>query len=474
MAINLSGMASGLDTESIIQQLMSIEQNKVTAVKMRQVSVTQHKTDLSNIKTKLDTLSSAAAALASPSLYKATQTTASSDPTKLDVQVLGGAGIGGHSIQINRLASSAQHGFDYTPDAANAGKLTFYYGADPNAADISKVTIDVPANATATDIATAVNANEAAPVYAAVVKDGTTEKLVFSSRKTGDKADFTVDTSAMAAGSSLSTDPAYERTTNLNAEIYVDGSATALHPESNIVDTIIPGVRVTLKGITTSPATVATTQPAVDPKAIADKVTALVNAYNDVVTATRAQLTERRDPKATTTFGLQAGALFGDTQLNAMLTTLKTQMRQSLGGLGLSGLADLGVDVPKASSTVTQEAKDGKLVIDTTKLTDAINADYTKVRDLFAGKSGVKGLSGLLSDYVTSQTGSDGTLTGRMKSDDTTLKGFDDQITRLNDRMKAEQDRLKKQFAAMESALANSQTQQAWLTSQIKSLGNAG
>ena len=34
-----------------------------------------------------------------------------------------------------------------------------------------------------------------------------------------------------------------------------------------------------------------------------------------------------------------------------------------------------------------------------------------------------------------------------------------------------EQKRLKKQFAAMETALNNSQTQQAWLTSQIASLG---
>src|SRR3954471_9972658 len=173
MAINLSGMASGLDTESIIQQLMAIEQNKVTVVQKRQVSVTQHKTDLSNIKTKLDAVKTAAAALSDPALYKATQTTGSSDVSKVDVAVTGGAGIGGHSVQINRLASSAQHGFDYTPDTTNAGQLTFYYGTGAGAATApnnSKVTIDVAANASATDIATAVNANEGAPVYAAVIK----------------------------------------------------------------------------------------------------------------------------------------------------------------------------------------------------------------------------------------------------------------------------------------------------------------
>src|SRR3954449_3242091 len=118
-------MASGLDTDSIIQQLMSIEQNKVTAVQMRQVSVTQHKTDLTTIQSKLNAVKSAAADLAAPALWKPDQTTASSDPTKVDVAVLGGAGIGGHSVQIDRLASSAQHGFSYAPDATTAGKLTF-------------------------------------------------------------------------------------------------------------------------------------------------------------------------------------------------------------------------------------------------------------------------------------------------------------------------------------------------------------
>ena len=34
--------------------------------------------------------------------------------------------------------------------------------------------------------------------------------------------------------------------------------------------------------------------------------------------------------------------------------------------------------------------------------------------------------------------------------------------------------RLKAQFAAMETALSNSQTQQAWLTSQISSLPTLG
>src|SRR4051812_29771211 len=143
--ISLTGMASGLDTDSIISQLMALEQNKVVAVQMRQVKVQAHKDDLSAIKTKLDAFKSAAAALSDPGTWKATQTTASADPTKLDVALLGGAGIGGHTLQIDKLASSAQHGFTYTP-SATAGSFDLYYGADPLATGASKVTVSVAAN----------------------------------------------------------------------------------------------------------------------------------------------------------------------------------------------------------------------------------------------------------------------------------------------------------------------------------------
>src|SRR3954452_6698169 len=168
MPVNLTGWASGLDTDSIIQQLMQVESTKVTAVQKKQIQVTQHKTDLDNIRTALNKIKSTAADLSSASLWKPTQTTGSSDTTKLDVSVTGGAGIGGHSIQINRLAASAQHGAAY-PAPTTDGSLTFYYGADPNATGASKITIPVAANATVSDVATAINANDTSPVYAAVI-----------------------------------------------------------------------------------------------------------------------------------------------------------------------------------------------------------------------------------------------------------------------------------------------------------------
>ncbi len=468
MPITLSGMASGLDTDSIISQLMAIEQNKVTAVQRRQTSVTQHKTDLTTIKSKLNAVKTAAADLTSATLWKPAQATTSSDPTKLDVAVTAGAGIGGHTVQINKLASSAQHGFSYDgTGVATDGTLKIAYSNDPS----TSVDISVKAGATATDIATSINANDKSPVYAAVVKEGGVDRLVFSSRKTGSNADFTVDTSALADPSKMAELPAYKRDgLALNADVLIDGVAPTEPVESNVIENAIPGVRLTLKGVSTSPVSVNTTQPAIDTDAVSKKVQALVDAYNNVVTSTRSELAEKRVPTATSTSDLQKGQLFGDSGMVSMLSQLKNTMTKALTGLGLTGLADIGITVPKAGAS-TEDAKAGKLVFDSDKFKSAMAADYTKVKELFAGSGATKGMTSVISDFVTGQTGASGLLTGRMASDDTVLKGFTDQIAKLNTRMATEQSRLKAQFAAMETALNNSQTQQAWLTSQIATLG---
>src|SRR5918912_1897516 len=177
-------MASGLDADSIIQRLMAIDQQKVTAVQNQQSGVQAHQNALKAIHSKLDAFKSAATTLSDAATWKASQSVASSDPSKVDVALTAGAGIGGHTISVSKLASSAQHGFAFTP-SATAGSLTLYYGTDPNATGASKVTIDIAANATAADVATSINANEDSPVYAAVVNDNGTDKLVLSARKTG-------------------------------------------------------------------------------------------------------------------------------------------------------------------------------------------------------------------------------------------------------------------------------------------------
>jgi flagellar hook-associated protein 2 len=474
MPVSLTGMASGLDTDAIIQQLMAVDQTKISAVQNQQTGVQAHQNALKAIQTKLDALKSAASTLSDATTWKASQTVASSDSSKVDVALTSGAGIGGHTVTVSKLASSAQHGFAFTP-SATAGSLTLYYGTDPDATGASKVTIAVAANATAADVATSINANENSPVYAAVVNDNGTDKLVLSARKTGQGSDFSVDASALSAGQ-VTEDAAYKRTgPALNALYRLDDDTTDRTSETNTLTNAIPGETVTLKGVTSSPVSLTTNAAAIDSSKVTKAVQAFVDAYNAVVTTVRADLTEKPVVQKSSASDYKTGRLFGDSGIDGMLSQLKSVMTQTVSGLGLSSLADIGITVPKSTGTTpTQDATDGKLTFDADAFSTALNADFTKVRNLFQGQGTTKGFSALVSNFVDGQDGASGVLTGRVASDDSQLKDYTSQIDRMNERMTDQQTRLKAQFAAMEAALSQAQTQQAWLTSQIASLPTYG
>jgi flagellar hook-associated protein 2 len=460
----LSGLASGVDTSSIVDQLMSIERQKVTRINNQQTKVTAHQTALKAVTDKLNALSTAAAALNDPTTWKTAQTSASSDTTKVAVAQLDGAGIGGHTVTVDRLASSAQHGFSYT-SAGAAGTFTITSAT-------GSATISVGANATAKDIATAINASTSAPVYAAVVKDDDgTDRIVMSSRKTGSDNDFTVDTTHLASGSALSEDTDYQRIgATLNALYSIDGVAKT-PSQTNAIENAIPGLRLTLTGVTTSPVTVTTNEATIDKSSIKTKVQAFVDAYNAVVDLTRGDIAEKKVLNPSTTADLQKGQLFGDLGLNGMLSSLRNTLTSSVANIGgLSKLADIGITVPKSTGVVTEDAKAGKLTFDATALDGQLDKDWTQVQTLFNGVGPRKGFSLLVTDFVKAQTGLKGVLTGRLTSDTSSLKDLANQVTATNLRLDQTESRLKAQFAAMETALQTSQSQQAWLEGQIAGL----
>ena len=280
MAISLTGMASGLDTESIISQLMQIEQTKVTAVQKRQVSVNQHKTDLQMVKSKLDAFKTAATDLGS---RLAVEGEAGHD-------VLGPDEGRSHRARRRRHRRPVDPG--RPPRVLRAARLQLHgrlqRGQDrlhqrqhDRCRSTSRPTPPPPTSPRPSTVTTAPRCTRPSSRTAASTSSSSPRARPARTRTSR------VDTSQLGAGTVLNEDSAYTRTgATLNASIKVNGGAEQ-NPESNVLETIIPGVRLTLKGITASPATVSTTSPAVDQDAITKKVTALVEAYNAVVTFTR-------------------------------------------------------------------------------------------------------------------------------------------------------------------------------------------
>jgi flagellar hook-associated protein 2 len=461
--LGLSGIASGVDTASIVEQLMALERQKVTRLGYRKAAVTGQQDALKEVASKLAALKDAALALSSDATWKQSQALETSDPARVGATLMAGAGIGGQTVQVDRLASSAQRRFTF--DSTAGGTLSLYYGSDPNAAGAAKVDVTVAAGATLQQVADAINAKTAGPALAAVVKGPDGEHLVLSARKTGASSDFSV-----AGAGVLTEDATFVRRTgdDLNAAYRLNGATEQSFWHSNVIEHAIPGVRLTLKGVTTAPATVSVAEPALDRGAIADKVKAFVSAYNAVVDTTRTHLTQAATKNPTSDFQAARGQLFGDSGLNGMLGALRAQMTEIVDAAGINDLADIGVSVPKATGgAVSADAKAGRIVLDQEKLTKALDADWTAVQGF------MKTFSAGAEAFVKGQTGGSGIIDDRLKGADRTLSRLNDQVARTNERLDAKEKRMKAQFAAMEVALQNAQSQQAWLTGQLNALSTS-
>jgi flagellar hook-associated protein 2 len=453
--LSLSGLASGVDTAAIIDKLMALERQSTTRITKRQTAVTGQQTSLKEIASKLTALKDAALVLSADATWKQSQTATSSDPTKVAVAQTGGAGIGGHTVQVNRLASSAQRGYSF---AGTSGTLTIAYAAG----DPKQITVAVAAGATIQQVADSINAKSAGPVVAAVVKNSLgQDRLVLSSRTTGSTSDFTV-----SSGGVLIDDPAYQtpNLSNLDASYSLDGAAPVTS-KTNVLENAIPGLRITLNAVTASAATVSVTEPALDRDALKTKIKAFVTAYNAVVDTTRTKLNEKPVANPTSDFQIGYGQLHSDLGMQSMLSRLREKMTTLVSAAGVNDLSDIGITVPKATgSAASEDGKAGRLVLDETKLAAALDADWTTVHSFFGT------FSKDVEAFVKTQTGGSGVIDERLKSTDRNITTLKAQFEKANDRLDAKEKRMKAQFAAMELALQKSQTQQAWLTGQLASL----
>src|SRR3954451_18768962 len=97
----LSGLASGGDTSSIVEQLLDIDRQANAKLDLRKTQVQARQTALKDIASKLSALSAAAQDLSSDTTWKASQSVASSNDARVSAVLIGGAGIGGHTIQVD-------------------------------------------------------------------------------------------------------------------------------------------------------------------------------------------------------------------------------------------------------------------------------------------------------------------------------------------------------------------------------------
>ena len=442
--LQVTGLASGLDTAKIVSQMMDIQKRPVTMLQNQQKILQARNAQLTSIQAALKKVNGDALALLDPRVYRGTQKASSSDTTRVAATTTTGAGVGGYQVSVSQLANAAQRTFSFTAPTSD-GTITID-GHDTS----------VKAGASVYDIADAINSDQSATVYAAATDQGT---LVFSNRNTGDTGPGFIAVSG--AGGVLS-EQAGRAKQGQNATYSIDGVSGS--SSSNSVAGAIPGVTLTLTGVTTTsgPITVNVGAPAADSSKVESAVNQFITDYNAALSAIQTQLSQKPTASDPT-----QGTLYGDNQLKGLLSSMRSLMIKGGDGLpaGMATMLDIGVSTGSASTggpTASELA--GNLTLNASTLEAALKTNSTAVQKV------VGAWANNMATTVNNYSGLGGTIEIRLSGDNRQVSSLGRRIGTMQSALDDKQNQLTKQFAMLEAALSSTQSTSSWLTSQINAL----
>ena len=432
---SISGLASGLDTATIINQLMQLEANSQTLLKQRVNSEKTSLTSLQTVNSKFASLATKAADLAKLENWSPVKATSSSD--QVTVNATSTAVPSSLSLTVNQIATAASLSFADT--VANlTDRVT---PADSMIVRIvsNGITSDIDTgDGTLSGLVKAINASDA-PVSASLVKTDTGYRLNLIARKTGGTSNFT-------ATNLDGTDFLGVPTAVAGKDAKITVGTDIIKSPSNTFTGLMPGVDVTISADAIG--TTATVTVSQDTASMASSVKALVDAANNALS----DITSLTAYNSSTKSG---GLLAGDSTLRQLRDQVLSAVTAGVGG---ASLASVGIQLDKT----------GTLVFDSAKFTTAYNANPATVTAKFTGETGfagkIKAIAGTASDSV------DGSITSTIKSKNTAIDRLNKDIENWDRRLELRRTTLTRQFTALETAMSQMQAQSSWLASQISSL----
>jgi flagellar hook-associated protein 2 len=436
--ISFSGLASGLDTQAIIAQLMRLERIPVQLVEQKRTDVTQQRATLADIVAKMKTLQEKALALDSIGEAR-TLLAKSGDETVFEASASGDADPGSYGIQVDRLASNERtwsRGFASKTDKnlVGTGDLVITVGSD----DPVTISIDETQDSLE-DVAAKINAS-AARVDASILYDGTDYHLIVAGEDSGDD-----NAISFADPTNLDLDLAEnEKQAAQDSKILLDGET--IERPTNILTDVLEGVTIRLKQVSAGPVDLSIE---VDPGEMRAKVQAFVDAYNQVARAIGTQFAWSGKAK-------DQGSLAGDATLRDQMSRLQEIVTSEVAGLEgrYTALSEVGISTNR----------DGTLKLDADAFDAAVRDDSLGVALLFTREDASKGVAAQIDDEVDSATDFEsGRLTLRREGLDSRVAQADRDIARMEAQLVKTEERLRAQFAALEQLMAALNAQGGYL-----------
>jgi len=452
--VQFGGLITGLDTNALIAGLVKAEHRSIDVLAAQKVRFQAQDAVITAVIGGLAKVRSAAQSLALSTDFQK-KTASSSDASVLSVSASSAASAGNLDIVVDSLASAQtvqSTSFTASTAAIGTGTLTISAGGKTTSivVDGTNNTLsglrDTINDADGNVTATIVNVGAATADY----------RLILRSKNTGIANAVTVAGTLTGAADPFAGGGQIVQTA---ADAVFSVNGLTVRRSSNKVSDVVAGLSISLVGegdrdgiveITDRAAQIAVSA---DSSSVISSVKNVVESFNAVSKIVNDQFT--LDPNTN-----RQGSTSGDASLRGVIARLRAELSRPGGfGVGYKYLSDVGISFQK----------DGSLALDEAKFSEALADDPTAVGRLFLATEGGIGkrIPDAVDDFVSQV---DGALTFRQKGIAQSLKRIDEKVVREEERIAAMQDRLTRQFSALEQIVSSLKSQGDFLAQQLSGL----
>jgi len=434
----ISGLASSIDWSNVINQLMEVYRSqRVQPLEERRDQFQEKLSLWQELSSKLSALEDAVEAVAEGDAFAVFDVSLTSSGTEapegiLQVTPSPSAQEGVYYLEVLQIAQAhqmASKSFSAASDPLGlAGTITI------NGTEITIETTD-----SLYDIRSKINSSvDGVSASVLMVAQGD-YRLTLSSEDTGLANQITVD------------DPGalFDFTTTVSAQdAIINVNSIQVQRSSNTIGDLIEGLTIDLKRA--APGTTITLRVSRDMEGITEGIRDFVDAYNEVASFIRQQFTYSEGENS---------VLMGDLSLRGIQSNLQSRLLQTFSDFpdGWNALTFYGVSLDR----------NGTLGLDSSEFQAKFVEDPDTTIQFF------QAVASSFKDYLESITDP---YTGLIKLKTDTLQrqieDINDQIEHQERLLEKEQERLMRQFVALEEALAQLQSLSSWLSQQIQASFN--
>lgn len=452
MVMRMSGLASGMDTQAIVDAMMAAERMPIDRLET-EIRYEQNKLNTwSTVETKLSDLKSKSDALVSYSNWSQMSAVAD-EPDILSATAEKSGDTGTFTVNVSELAREHIIGSDAQADTTNALGLTgeFLIGGQ---------TVSVTSGNSLADIRDAINAaaeemDDDERVTASII-DTT---LVIKRNNTGSTGIDLADTSGTVLEDLgvLETSGSIKNTLQVARDLSMTVNGVSVSRSSNTgIDDVINGATLNITDTGETELTIGH-----DKDTIKSLIEDFVSSYNNAMAAI-----EDSSSVEMSTSGDSIDSL-GWLQGDQLIRSIPQQLRTLVTGTDTEGVLDDAFDSLREAGIWTT-GRDNRLALDSATLDDALTNNFDEVEDLFRDYDG--GIMRKIDDYLDRLTSAvDGSITRKTQSIENGIETREEDIADIERRLESVEEQLWEQWANMEESMAVMNSQMSFILSALGS-----